>query len=215
MALWWAFRSDKRAPLWISFWQSSLTLSFVFGSSGITMQEANPCHLIRGRRPSKERSVAMAHGATSVIPTDGRLACSLLVSHWRDPAHKTAKPEATMSPTVHPPVPDQTLTWRRSSRCSIGSCVEVARTPSAFLVRDSKQSGVHDQPVIALDAGAWPDLLDALALGRTQIDLDGLSVRCSEDGSVTLFDSGSTTTLQFDRDEWSAFVASAIEGEFS
>lgn len=32
--------------------------------------------------------------------------------------------------------------WRRSGRCSTGTCVEVARTTDRFLVRDSKNLDV-------------------------------------------------------------------------
>lgn len=44
------------------------------------------------------------------------------------------------------------LSWHRSTRCSSGGCVEMARTPDAVLVRDSKQIGGE---ILAFDPQAW------------------------------------------------------------
>ncbi|MFG2045694.1 DUF397 domain-containing protein [Dactylosporangium sp. NPDC048998] len=51
--------------------------------------------------------------------------------------------------------------WRRSSRCSMdgGDCVEVAVTGGRVLVRDSTQP---DGAVLAFDAGAWSQFLEAV-----------------------------------------------------
>ncbi len=49
--------------------------------------------------------------------------------------------------------------WRRSTRCSAADCVEVAITPDAVLVRDSKD---RDGPVLALDREAWRSFLQSL-----------------------------------------------------
>jgi predicted secreted Zn-dependent protease len=46
----------------------------------------------------------------------------------------------------------QPLTWRRSSRCDTGQCVEVAGSGSAVLMRDSKHP---DGPVLVFSAEEW------------------------------------------------------------
>ncbi len=55
-----------------------------------------------------------------------------------------------------------TLTWRRSTRCSSGSCVEVAATPDAVLVRDSK---LAESPILHFDTAAWAAFLGAIKSG--------------------------------------------------
>jgi len=51
------------------------------------------------------------------------------------------------------------LAWRRSTRCSSGSCVAVAVTPRAVWVRDDKDP---DGPVLEFDRDAWWAFLDGL-----------------------------------------------------
>jgi hypothetical protein len=53
--------------------------------------------------------------------------------------------------------------WRRSDRCGeAGTCVEVAVTPDAVLVRDGKDP---DGPHLSLTYGAWHALLAGLRAG--------------------------------------------------
>ena len=110
---------------------------------------------------------------------------------------------------------DHGLRWRRSTRCTIGTCVEVALTPTTVFVRDSKQSDLPDQPIISVASDVWSCFVDKLGGQRSEITVDGLSVAPSDDGSITMIDNDHNTVLRFDDDEWSSFVAGAIDGEFS
>lgn len=48
------------------------------------------------------------------------------------------------------------LTWRRSSRCDSGTCVEVAITDERVLLRDSRDP---DGPRLSLTRAEWVDFL--------------------------------------------------------
>lgn len=53
--------------------------------------------------------------------------------------------------------------WRRSTRCvDQGDCVEVARSGSGFLVRDSK---LAHSPILAFTPDAWMAFTDAIKAG--------------------------------------------------
>ena len=66
-----------------------------------------------------------------------------------------------MTTADHPD--DNTLTWRKARRSNAGNnCVEVARTPAGYLIRDSKN---HDGPSLPLDASSWAALIDHLENG--------------------------------------------------
>lgn len=120
-----------------------------------------------------------------------------------------------MSPKHHPNLFDETIAWRRSSKCTLGSCVEVAITPTTVFVRDTKQCDLDDQPIVAIDRAAWPEFVDAIEHNYTEINVDGIAVALSETGLATVVDTQRSTALQFDRDEWNAFLGGAIDGEFS
>lgn len=54
-------------------------------------------------------------------------------------------------------------TWRRSSRCDSGTCVEVALDPDGLvLVRDSKDPG----PVLVFDPAEWDDFVAGVKAGE-------------------------------------------------
>jgi hypothetical protein len=58
---------------------------------------------------------------------------------------------------------DARLTWRRSSRCESGLCVEVAATTEAALVRDGKRpEGAH----LTFVRGSWQEFLAAVKAGE-------------------------------------------------
>lgn len=60
-------------------------------------------------------------------------------------------------PVVHPePI------WRKSSRCSGGSCLEVAKTSGGYLIRDSKHP---DQPPISLTDDQFDAFTAAITAG--------------------------------------------------
>lgn len=53
--------------------------------------------------------------------------------------------------------------WTKSSRSTIGNCVEVARTPVAINVRDSKDP---QGPALRFPAGSWTDFIGAIRDGQ-------------------------------------------------
>jgi hypothetical protein len=58
-----------------------------------------------------------------------------------------------------------TLRWRRSSYCSSGSCVEVAREPREVHVRDTKDP---EGPSLVVSVEAWREFVASVKRG----DLD-------------------------------------------
>jgi hypothetical protein len=65
-----------------------------------------------------------------------------------------------------PAAPESGLRWRKSTRSVSGDCVEVARTPSAVAVRDSKDpSGL----VLWFSPDTWRTFIGAVRGG----ELDG------------------------------------------
>ena len=55
------------------------------------------------------------------------------------------------------------LQWRRSTRCSSGSCVEAARTADVWLVRDSKENG---GPILSFGRSEWTAFISAVKTGE-------------------------------------------------
>jgi hypothetical protein len=55
------------------------------------------------------------------------------------------------------------LRWRRSSRCSSGSCVEAARTAESWLVRDSKEDS---GPILSFSRSEWKAFISAVTAGE-------------------------------------------------
>ncbi len=55
-----------------------------------------------------------------------------------------------------------TPSWRKSSKCANGTCVEVAATDGGILMRDNKQTA---GPVLSFDRGTWVGFLDGLRAG--------------------------------------------------
>jgi hypothetical protein len=100
--------------------------------------------------------------------------------------------------------------WARSSRCSGGDCVLVARTNgdhAMVLVRDSKQgdvgAGGHVQTWAREE---WAELLRAVRMGEDHPALD------ERDGEM-LVGLHRHEMLHFTLEEWRSFVAGAIGGE--
>lgn len=53
--------------------------------------------------------------------------------------------------------------WRRSSRCELGNCLEAAINETGpVLVRDTKEVG----PVLHFDRSAWQSFVEAAGSGR-------------------------------------------------
>jgi hypothetical protein len=58
---------------------------------------------------------------------------------------------------------DNNLKWNKSTRSgAAGHCVEVAETPAAVLVRDSKDA---TGPVLRFNAAAWSGFLEGVRNG--------------------------------------------------
>ncbi len=55
------------------------------------------------------------------------------------------------------------LIWTRSVRCTGGNCVEIARTGTTVLLRDSKNPG---QPHLEIDTERWADFEEAFRRGE-------------------------------------------------
>ncbi len=55
------------------------------------------------------------------------------------------------------------MNWRRSSRCSSGSCAEVSITSDAVRVRDSK---LDESPTLTFDPRQWQVFVDDLRTGQ-------------------------------------------------
>lgn len=104
--------------------------------------------------------------------------------------------------------------WRRSSRCSIGSCVEVLVTQDRVVVRDSKQNDrVGDQPLIDVDPAVWRTFLNEL-LGSAASGSNGvLQTESLPGGWIALVDTSTGLSLHYDDQEWTAFVEGVALGE--
>jgi hypothetical protein len=64
-------------------------------------------------------------------------------------------------PAPESPTPDGS--WRRSSRCSMNTCVEVSRIDDRVLVRDAK---VPQGPVLSYSVAEWTDFVGGVKAGE-------------------------------------------------
>jgi hypothetical protein len=55
--------------------------------------------------------------------------------------------------------------WRKSSRCTNGTCVEVARIGDRYLIRDSKQPQIR---ALSFTEEEWTAFVDGLTAGEFQ-----------------------------------------------
>ncbi len=115
----------------------------------------------------------------------------------------------------------RTTNWFKSSRSSeTQSCVEVKFEGDRVFLRDSKylrnlENNPATQPTISLTASRWPAFCryatnPAAALVGT--GLPGIEQR--PDGRATVSCTETAVALDFLPDEWAAFVAGIIAGEF-
>lgn len=102
--------------------------------------------------------------------------------------------------------------WRTSSFSSNGaSCVEVLEADGATYVRDTKERG--EGAVLALDGSAWTAFLDEVA--REAPSANGaVEVTATDDGGRAVREASSGAVLRFREDEWTAFRAGVLAGEF-
>lgn len=104
--------------------------------------------------------------------------------------------------------------WKKASRCSSSTCVEVLVGREYVLLRDTKQSALGVmQPILSIPADRWLEVLTCWSKGQTtdralvstQDDADGVRLR-SPDGTIQ---------LAFDWDEWTTYVSGVRDGEFN
>jgi len=58
---------------------------------------------------------------------------------------------------------NRTSTWRRSTRCGTNACVEVAKVPGGYLVRDAKNP---QGSVLTFGDAAWVAFLEGAKAGE-------------------------------------------------
>jgi hypothetical protein len=95
--------------------------------------------------------------------------------------------------------------WYRSSRCSGGDCVSVARQGSIVLVQDSKNPGVYQ----AWSQREWGELLRCIKVGWRPEGVSDLVGGCVEFGLDRHDDKQSYTAA-----EWKAFEEDVIDDKF-
>lgn len=111
-------------------------------------------------------------------------------------------------------------TWVRSSRCVGGDCLEARRVGRVVVVRDSKLGDLCQQ---TWEPWEWADLLDAIIVGGPVADGDGPSFLYGH-STIDVFgdkvvlgsldEDGRYEPLTFTYEEWNAFVAGVLAGEF-
>lgn len=105
------------------------------------------------------------------------------------------------------------VTFRRSRFCDAGTCVEVGFASDSAFIRDSKQSWMSGaQPVIELSRSQFDHFL-SVSVGESNADAQSNPVSVDITGDRVVLSSQSVS-LEFDADEWSAFVAGARVGDF-
>jgi len=107
------------------------------------------------------------------------------------------------------------VAWTRSSYCSSGGCVEVGGDDGRILLRNSKLG--EDSPVIEFTPAAWTAFVTAAAAWdrRTPWAAAGVSVAVWwPRGSEVCLHDDDLNHLHFTWDEWSAFAAGVVAGEF-
>lgn len=60
---------------------------------------------------------------------------------------------------------DSQPSWRRSTRCGTGACVEVAKVGDSYLVRDSKNP---EGPALNFTSAEWEAFAAGMAAGEFQ-----------------------------------------------
>ncbi|WP_051385934.1 DUF397 domain-containing protein [Actinokineospora inagensis] len=103
------------------------------------------------------------------------------------------------------------LAWRTSTRSSNGeNCVEVAPAHNGVVIRHSKH---RSGGTITFPYEVWPDFLREAEGGSKSANGVATISKAGDDTVVTSL--ASETELRFDADEWSAFVAGVVDGEFA
>jgi hypothetical protein len=80
-------------------------------------------------------------------------------------------------------------------------------------MRDSKLNGTLSQPALTFDLRLWSVLLDHVRSGPTGFEIEGVVVNRGTVGNTVV--AGTEGELRFDDDEWQAFRAGVLAGEFN
>jgi hypothetical protein len=60
--------------------------------------------------------------------------------------------------------------WKRSSYCANGTCVEISRDDDGcIVVKDSKQDGLSDQPVLCFRPDEWKEFIKGVKNGEFDV----------------------------------------------
>ncbi len=98
------------------------------------------------------------------------------------------------------------LSWRRSTRCSTGACVEVGSDTRRVLVRDSKLG--DGSPILEFTDLEWAQFV------AHDIASDVVSVEWALTGGCYVRREPGGPELHFTDAEWDAFIAGVKGGEF-
>jgi hypothetical protein len=108
--------------------------------------------------------------------------------------------------------------WMRSSRCSTQTCVELAVTETHVLMRDSKQlAGAKGLQFLSIPRDDFRTGMEQLSVESDVIATLSLTAELGTGDVVRVTSPSSSLAvcLEFSLDEWSAFKAGALDGEFS
>ncbi len=111
-------------------------------------------------------------------------------------------------------------TWSRSSFCSTCTCVFVARLGDSVFLKNNRDDGISNQVIVSIRLDQWARLLNDIVVSNGNfpsallaVQYDSFSVLKRADGSVVVFDKPGRS-IEYDADEWEAFVAGVLNGDF-
>lgn len=106
--------------------------------------------------------------------------------------------------------------WRRSSRCVNGSCVEVIQHGNdEFGLRDSKQGAMGaEQPVLTMDRASFLTFIGHIVGRMPSQPSESVEIRTAPNGKTIVSSAAQNVELHFDSDEIDAFRAGIKAGEF-
>jgi len=110
--------------------------------------------------------------------------------------------------------------WFKSRHCELdGNCVEIRFLRTVVQVRDSKQvsaiTGQNVSRIITLPTDDWRQFLRQVAEDDLATTTDGPLHRVTTDeGNVVLRCESTGVELVYDLDEWDAFCAGVLDGDF-
>lgn len=106
--------------------------------------------------------------------------------------------------------------WFRSSRCSNGDCVEVARAGAVILVQDSKRPAAAGGSMQAWSVQEWQELLRAVRVAQDPFSVSHVAVDVIYGGPLLVkFGLDRHEKQTYDAAEWRAFFDGARAGEFN